>query len=607
MRLSLVIALVAGGIILAVPSALAQRDRDPRPTTTTTTTTTTTAAPSGVRTITQADCAKGCTIPAGQVWQFDPAKSTEITSTANIIVQGTLRMKPASKSVVHSLTFTGINESKFKGGGAVPVATDVGLWVTGDGVLDIQGTKTTGWSYAWAPEWSAGDSIVAAPNTPGDYSNFRPVTSAAGVPAANSHGYKTELINLTRNVRIGGTATGKSHIFIKSTKPQVVKYAELRYMSPDFLNYDPRTGRSDDKNGRYALHFHLSGAGSVGSIVEGVLIRDADGHAFVPHGSHGVTFKDTVAFDTRGEAYWWDESSGDSCPAGSNDCNASHNIRYICTLAARTSTHSAGKHTGSAFQLGAGLNNSITESVAVGLQGGGKDNAGFKWPSKDHGVWNFAGNRAHNNNAAGIFVWHNTTGDASLNHVIDGYVAYNNGDVAIDHGAYNNSYLYKNLELRGNGGPVVLSLALGKSSKTTDPSKGATDTQIWWGVNAPDGWLIPANHKPDPGDTRPVRFLRCNFAGVRFEEANYPGVYDFVDCGFTMARFDRAKIHPQTVVRVQNGSTAFTFTGNGTSRSIPAFYSGTTQLPPPTNVTPPPSTQLPPQASGAGGGGRDGS
>ncbi len=590
LQLSIVVALVAACVFAVVPGALAQRDRDP--------------IPGQVKTITQADCAQGCTVPAGQVWQFDPTKTTAITSTANIIVKGTLRMRPASKSVVHTLTFTGINESKFKGGGSVPVASDVGLWVVDAGQLDIHGSERTSWSYAWAADWTSGDTIVAAPNAPGDYGNFRTITSAAGVPAANTHGYKTELLNLTRNVRIQGTAAGKSHIFVKSTKPQVVKHAELRFMSPDFLGYDPRTGRSDDKTGRYALHFHLSGAGSVGSVVEGVLIRDADGHAFVPHGSHGVTFKDTIAFDTRAEAYWWDESTGDVCPANDRDCNASHNIRYICAIAARTTTHSAGKHTGAAFQLGAGLNNSITESVAVGFQGGGKDNAGYKWPSSDHGVWNFAGNKAHNNNAAGIFVWHNSTGEANLNHVIDGYVAYNNGDVAIDHGAYNNSYLYKNLKLRGNGEPVILSLALGKPSATSNPAKGATDTQIWWGVEAGDGWLVPANHKPDPGDTVPVRFLRCNVAGVRFNEANYPGVYDFVECGLKLSDFDRAKINAQTVVRVQDGSTAYTFTGKGSSRTIARFYTGTTQLPPPPNLTPPPPVPLPPPGGGASGGGR---
>ncbi len=543
-------------------------------------------AAAAVKTIKQSDCAKGCTIPAGEVWQFNPGKSQSITSTGNIVVRGTLRMRPSSAKVVHTLTFKGIDESELVGGGSKVIASDVGLWVMGSGKLDIRGSKKKAWAYAWNPGWKAADNIVAAPNTPNRY-GFTQVDKASQVPARNTYNYRTELLNLTRNVRIRGTAAGKAHIFIKSSRPQVVKYAELRYMSPDFLNRDPRTGRTDDKTGRYALHFHMSGKGSVGSIVEGVVVRDADGHAFVPHGSHGVTFKHTIAYKTRGEAYWWDESTGDVCPAGKPDCNASHNIRYICAIAAGTTTHSAGKHTGAAFQLGAGRNNSITRSVAVGMRAGGKDNAGYKWPSKDHGVWHFVANRAHNNQASGIFVWQNTGGITKQNHVIDGFQAYYNAGAGIDHGAYNNSYVYKNIKLRGNKDPAIVSHALGKKSAATSASQGATDTQQWLAVNAAGGVLSPQSHKPSDS-TRPVRFVNCKFKAVDFAETGNAGRYDFVECGLKISQFLRAGINPGTVVRVQDGSTAYKFTGKGAAVPIQPFFKGSTKPPPPPDPTPPP-------------------
>ena len=549
------------------------------------------AAAAPVKTIKQSDCAKGCTIPAGEIWQFDPDRSQTITSTANIVVRGTLRMRPASAKVVHTLVFKGIDESKFKGGGAKVVASDVGLWVMGAGKLDIRGTPRKAWAYNWKSGWKAADNIVAAPHTPGRY-GFTQVDRAADVPQPNAAGYKTELLNLTRNVRIRGTAAGKSHIFIKSSRPQVIKYAELRYMSPDFLDLDPRTGRTDDRTGRYALHFHMSGKGSVGSVVEGVVVRNADGHAFVPHGSHGVTFKNTIAYKTRGEAYWWDESTGDTCPAGKADCNASHNIRYICAVAAGTTTHSAGKHTGAAFQMGAGLNNSVTRSVAVGMRAGGKDNAGFKWPSKDHGVWHFVANRAHNNQAGGIFVWHNTSGAAKQNHVIDGFHAFYNAGAGIDHGAYNNSYVYKNVKLRGNKGPAIVSHALGKKSAATAAAKGATDTQQWLSVDAGNGVLSPQSHKPSDS-TKPVRFVNCRFGAVQFAETGKPGRYDFVNCGLEMADFKRAGINAGTIVRVQDGGTAYKLKGKGAVVEIAPFFKGSTKPPPPPDPKPPKPVKLP--------------
>ena len=74
-----------------------------------------------------------------------------------------------------------------------PIASDVGLWVMGAGKVVLQGESKPAWAYAYQSSW-AGDEVVAAPNTPGNYSSFSNVT---GTPAKNALGYSTELLNLT--------------------------------------------------------------------------------------------------------------------------------------------------------------------------------------------------------------------------------------------------------------------------------------------------------------------------------------------------------------------------------------------------------------------------
>ena len=98
-----------------------------------------------------------------------------------------------------------------------------------------------------------------------------------------------------------GTTTGYTHVFIRSTVPSTIKNAAFRYMAPDF--------GSSDITGRYGIHFHMAGNGSRGSVVDGLVIRDTKGHAFVPHMSNGITFKNTIAYNVKGEAYWWDEGT----------------------------------------------------------------------------------------------------------------------------------------------------------------------------------------------------------------------------------------------------------------------------------------------------------
>lgn len=511
----------------------------------------------------------GFEVPAGETWSFDPAASTTVTVSGNVVVRGRLEMKPASRDVQHRLRFTGIDESSFlgsQGTSDVPAGTDIGLWVLGAGALDIQGTPKLAWAYTYQSDW-AGDEVRATPVNRGNYTGFPTVAST---PAPNALGYRPELLNLTRNVTIEGTPSGRTHIFITSSQKQTIRYATIRHVAPDL---------GTDITGRYGLHFHQNKHASSGSMVEGVVIRDAGNHAFVPHASHGITFRNTIAYNTVGDAYWWDPSKKKFC-GSVEGCNASHDTLYDGIVAALTHTSPYQKTTSASIQLGEGNNNTIINSVAVGMQGEGQNNSGFKWPSAEDGIWKFENNVAHNNDSNGIFVWQNT----GKTHVVNGFVAYYNAKVGVDHGAYTNPYIYQNLMLLDNERGAIDSHAQGVPSRD-----GKTDTQRWENVKTGGrGVLVIQGHVELAGVPPPVRFTHCDFPLVVFNELGKddkstadPGYYDFVECGLKVGDFDLTGAANKTVIRVQDGASAYRLTGDGTVTSIPPFFTVNPPLPPP--------------------------
>ncbi len=111
----------------------------------------------------------GFLVPAGTTLTFDPNVSTTVTVSANVVVEGTLKMRPANKNVIHKLVFTDVDESAYVGGGTVPLATDVGLWVVEAGKLDAVGTEKVAWNRTgWDSSWDASDEVRIAPTAFGD-------------------------------------------------------------------------------------------------------------------------------------------------------------------------------------------------------------------------------------------------------------------------------------------------------------------------------------------------------------------------------------------------------------------------------------------------------
>ncbi|MGH9858116.1 MAG: G8 domain-containing protein, partial [Acidobacteriota bacterium] len=405
----------------------------------------------------------GVKVNSGGTLAFRTNSSSTLESTENVVIEGKLAMRPANPSVIQTLRFVGVNEKAMVGGGMNVLATDKGLWVMGAGQLDITGSPKTSWTRASAAisqgtasvtltsapsGWAVGDEISITPTESpavgtASYTGFdeASITSVNGAtiglskattrphPKVNN-AWTAEVMNLTRNVRLEGTASGRAHIFIRSTKPQTVNHAAIRWMGANkaYNGSEPQT----EVLGRYGLHFHHNLNGSRGSIVDGTVVRDTGGKAFVPHQSHGITLKNTISYNTWRPAYWWDSQE------------VTNDLLVDGAMAAKTQFTDDHKYRMTGFLHDAGNGNTIRNSVSAGLRvcGCDKDGSGYLWPeisgsNVDKGVWSWDNNMTHNSNGNGLFVWQNT-----YVHVVQDYVGYNNGRYGIRHGAYENAYKY---------------------------------------------------------------------------------------------------------------------------------------------------------------------
>jgi hypothetical protein len=516
----------------------------------------------------------GLTIEPGGTLAFDPGASRTLTSTGNVVVRGTLQMRPGSAPVIHRLSFPSVREAGFVGGGMDPLATDVGLWVMDAGLLDVAGTPKLAWARTTASVargsrtitldadpigWSVGDEVTITPTaSPASTSHATSydtsvITAISGrqVTLATATAYEhpavsvgrgivmtPEVLNLTRNVRVEGTAAGRTHVFLRSTRPQVLSNAQIRHVGPRVLS----GGVSVPVLGRYGLHFHMADEGSRGSLLDGIVLRDAGNHAFVTHMSHGVTLRNCISHDTYEDAYWWDLD---------HDTNDIVYDRCVASLV-RAIAKTDGYYTLTGFGHNRGTGNIAMDCVAVGVQST-KNASGFNWPSQANGsdgVWTFTDCVAHNENANGIYTWQNTDNV----HTVSGFVAYHNGGYGIRHGAYRNPYHYVDSVLYGNRSGGVLLSALSKAGQVMTFENVLIDQA---GL-AP--YCITTNHHSLEAQA-PGLITRCDFKGytsaaVAFLAAtpgSAPEVYDLVDCSYAGNEFWLdAKIPAASVVRVKD-------------------------------------------------------
>jgi hypothetical protein len=230
--------------------------------------------------------------------------------------------------------------------------------------------------------------------------------------------------NLERDIEI----TGRGHIrFEHGSRTSMIRYVEID-LQPDVALAE------------YPLHWHHVGNGSRGTLVEGVVVENSTNRAFVPHASHGITFRDTIAKDVTGSGYWWDPPPFQSTDESNNSRDITYDHALVDGVKPFPGDHG---HRLAGFTLGAGSGNAVINSAAMNVSGG-QNSSGFHWPEHSHrqpGVWVFRNNVAHHNTSDGIFIWQNNNNE----HVIDGFRGYANGRSDIEHGAYKNRYDYRNL------------------------------------------------------------------------------------------------------------------------------------------------------------------
>lgn len=318
---------------------------------------------------------------------------------------------------------------------------------------DLRGVPKTGWlRFGETPTgWLTTDAIRVAPTAVGVFGpvampwtgvwGAHPSTAPLFVSPDGQFSIEPEVANLTRSI-----------VFKNLSRMHFHDDAGIAILKHLTVSTSGVTGVL----GQYPIHFHLNGEASRGSLVEGVVTLSAKNHAIVAHGSHGITIRDFIAYNTVGEAFWWDPPveippalRRDHTANNSNDILYDHCMSMTVTIPPGNNGFRL-----PSFDLGAGSGNACVGSVAVCNQGT-KDSSGFGWPETAN--QNVGGNRwdpfsgcvSHNNKADGINVWQND----SRPHVIEDFVAYRNGLAQIDHGAYNNNYDYKRCELYGGTEP----------------------------------------------------------------------------------------------------------------------------------------------------------
>lgn len=516
----------------------------------------------------------GVNIHPGARLMYDPNTAHTLQSTGNVIVHGTLQMRPASAAVQQALIFADVDEEAFRGGHTMePLAEDVGLWVAHEGIADIAGAPKTPWTRLTgaadagagtitvqdAAGWAVGDEIVVAPSEPAtvdqhwEHNDRTTITAISGTTItladklAHPHPAVTvrpgvthtaEVLNLSRNVRLEGTEGGRSHVmFVHCSKPQNLSHLAIRHMGPRQGGPDDaEEGRSVGVTGRYGLHFHMCEDGTRGSKVTGVTVSDTGGHAFVPHLSHGMTFEQCVSHETRDDAFWWDPAPEDEDP----DTIPTHDVVYDRCVAS-TVREGEDVHATAAFFLGSGDGNIARGCVAFGSMGHSESAPAFHWPERSRGedeLWIFEDCLAHNCKQSGIYYWQNEVPRT----IVDRFTAYHNG-WGIWAGAYANPVSYRDCTLYANleGGLEV--------SAASAPDNSGQGSATYEGMYVDQAGLTDfacVFHGPIAGGDQITKVSGCTFKGGNKAQVTIqtgPGPdsdsgeltgqnYEFTDCTF---------------------------------------------------------------------------
>jgi hypothetical protein len=357
-----------------------------------------------------------------------------------------------------------IDENNFVGGGHDPIDSDPGLWNMKGSILDINGAPKNAWTNATgsipagtrtvsvvdASGWVVGDELEISPTANNDYVFERPKIAAISgntitldrditLSKPQQPGFPpAEISNLTRNFTISSPVNRNSHVLLSIDKASKISNVEFFNLGPrKDINAD---GREEFIRGRYGLHFHRSGDGSRGTVIDSCVMHDVHSHAYVFHSSHGITFNRCVSVDCT-EVPAWADPGHPMHDTVLFQC-LFQNTKYVSgsknmDQEFETDANKSPNISSSAVKLGKGFGNSCIECVVAGTYGDSHNGGGYDWEANNDGTWKFLRCLAHNCQSAGLFVWQVTPN----HHIIEEYSCYNTLE-AIFHGAYGNNYRY---------------------------------------------------------------------------------------------------------------------------------------------------------------------
>lgn len=396
------------------------------------------------------------------------------------------------------------------------------------GRLDLAGREKTGWAHWGDPVtgWKTGDRLAIAPTAAGVYEPIsttwkgswaatkRP-GSAPDINLMDGRKARPEVANLSQTVRLQNLARVMFH--------DGAGIQSLRWLRV----VDCGVG---GKLGFYPIHFHLNGNSSHGSLVEGVVVEGGKFRSFVPHGSHGITMRDCVAYRSHDTAFWWDAPPDADKRSALNNSNDTTWKRCLVLQVISDGVVTSG------FQLGAGSGNRCIDSVASCV-GGKKNASGFYWTgnasqNKGGNVWGFTNNVVHNNRNNGVYIWQNDGNQ----HAINDLTIYNCGRIGFEHGAYQNNYQMKRMLIQRAGVDAVGLHAIGGIRYTDVLSDGPLKI-----------------HAHSIANPTWVEFTRCNFTGVEYstaENQEQPSSLLFTDCGLKPDDFIMGGIHPASLIQI---------------------------------------------------------
>ena len=496
----------------------------------------------------------GYTVPEGKTFRFDPTQDTTVECGANLVVEGVLESRP-NAGVTHTLRFVGIDENNFLGSGMDPIASDIGLWVMGAGRLDFHGIPKEGWNRTGdSATWADTDEILVAPTDAGDYTTFL-AHPRGTAPAHVADMPSAEVFSLTRSMNVEGTPSGRAHVFIRSTSPQSIRYATFRHMGP--------MKDGTEVAGRWPLHFHHAHDGSRGSIVEGCVVRDSGGHAYVAHMSHGITFRDSVAYNIRGDAYWWDVADD------TNDTLYDH-----CLAANIWHDRRPEEIQTTGFWMGRGTGNVARDCAAAGVRGSTSHSptsqSGFHWPEVANGTpshWVADDLVAHNIRGNGSYIWQNKT---PTEHIVNGFTASRCAKAGLLHGAYANRFRFFDAHLNENG--------ISQHAVDLGTDTGQTRARVLAATG--QACVTVPKHSLDAVD--PMLYELCALDGGTFaldvmDGASGVTKLDLVRCTRDGGEVEPSAIRvqpmkPGSLIRVQrNDGSAYQVDHRGVVKPIPAF------------------------------------